>query len=1076
MNFERLIRRGNLIAVACLIVCVLGLTAALRVPVQMIPDLEIRTITVETRWPGATPQDIEQEILIQQEPYLRVLPNLRRMVSTASTGVATIVLEFPFGVDLNEALIRTNNALSQVSRYPENVDAPALTTESASTQPFMYFRIRPMANSGLDINLAMIRDFVEDDVRPRLERVPGVSLVELNGGSERQVRIEIDPDRLAGRGLDMIDIRDALRARNVDISGGDLDSGKRRVLVRTVGRFQQVGDLGELIVAERGGSITRLSDIAEIRLSHHERRELTFYSGEPVLIVAVRRESGANVIATKYAVLPEVDAISRDVLAPHGLEMILMNEDARYVEASVANVWQNLLLGALLATAIMYTFLRSARTTAVVVVAIPICTIASFIGLLLAGRTLNVISLAGVAFAMGMAVDNATVVLESIDQARKRGEGPFRAAVAGVSQVWPAVLACTLTTVIVFVPILFIEQEAGQLFSDIAIAMCASILASLAVAVTVVPALEARFASAHPSAMAQNDHFDRMARQLLWFTRGPIRLSLVLCGTLAASALSLILLTPPAEYLPEGEEARVFAQMIAPPGHSLTEMEAVASQLIGDLKPYLDHEPERFTRGETDMPALQFFTLFANADRIRLITDPKNLSDIEALRPALEAKLRAWPGMRAFTSRGSIISTGDDGGTRSINLNISGPDLAAIYRVAGLAYARSVGLFNGAQVSSEPSSLSLDQGVLELRPRWERLTEVGLDAERFGYALAALSDGAFVDEMILDDRRVDIYLFSSSGMNQQLHRLRDQPVATPSGTVLPVSALADLHETIGTDTVRRVDGRRTVTLSIVPPRSVALETGVARVRSDLVAAMMAAGEVPSGVSLDISGASDQLDATREALAGNFAIALLLCYLLLVSIFRHWGRPLYVMATVPLGVAGGIVGLAVLNGIGAMFELMGLGRVSQPFDMITLLGFLVLLSSVINNPILIVMETYQQLEDGAKSTAAAVGEAVRSRLRPILMSSISTIFGLLPLVVIPGEGTELYRGLGAIVVFGSAVSTVVTVTFLPCLLVAVIELQARIHRLWEGLRKPRGAPPALSSAGQDNGPPDPESRQ
>lgn len=1044
MSFERILRHGNLIAVACLILCVLGLTAALRVPVQMIPDLEVRTITVETRWPGATPQDIEQEILIQQEPYLRVLPDLRRMVSTASTGQATIVLEFPFGVDLNEALIRTNNALSQVSRYPENVDAPALTTESASTEPFMYFRIGPRVNSGLNIDLAMIRDFVEDDVRPRLERVPGVSLVELRGGSERQVRIEVDPDRLAERGLDMVDVRDVLRTRNVDTSGGDLDSGKQRVLVRAVGRFQAIGDLGGLIVAERDGAITRLSDIAEIRLSHHERRDLSFYNGEPILVVAVRRETGANVIATKYAVLPEVEAISRDVLTPHGLEMTLINEDARYVEASVANVWRSLALGALLATATMYAFLRSARTTAVGVVAIPICTIAAFVGLLLAGRTLNVISLAGVAFAMGMTVDNAIVVLESIDQARKRGENPFKAAVLGVSRVWPAVLACTLTTVIVFIPILFIQQEAGQLYSDIAIAMCASIAASLAVAVTVVPALEARLAPRNASADAGEDRFDRMGQKLAWFTRNPARRGLVLGSTVAASVLALVLLTPPAEYLPEGEEARVFAQMVAPPGYNLTEMETVAGELIEDLRPYLSHEPERFARGETDMPALRFFSMFVDAQAIRVITDPKDLSAIEALRPALEAKLRAWPGMRAFTSRGSIISTGDDGGTRSINLNISGPDLAAIYRVAGLAYARSVNLFDGAQVSSQPNSLSLDQPVLELRPRWERLTEVGFNAQRFGYSIAALSDGAFVDEMILDDRRVDIYLFSSAGSNQQLDRLRDLPVATPSGEVLPVSALVDLRETIGTDSVRRVDGRRTVTLSIVPPRDVPLETGVERVRSELVAAMVAAGEVPNGVSLDISGASDQLDATREALAGNFAIALLLCYLLLVSIFRHWGRPLYVMATVPLGIAGGIVGLALLNGVG----------INQPFDMITLLGFLVLLSSVVNNPILIVMETYKQMEEGAKSSVSAVSAAVRSRLRPILMSSISTIIGLAPLVVIPGAGTELYRGLGTVVVFGIAISTLVTVTFLPCLLVAVIELQARIHRLWENLRLAR----------------------
>lgn len=1037
MGFDRILRHGTLIAVAVLILCVLGISAALRVPVQMIPDLEVRTISVDTRWPGATPQDVEKEILIEQEQYLRTLPNLRRMVSTAGTGQASIELEFPFGVDINEALIRTNNALSQVSGYPDNVDSPALTTVSSSDDPFMYFRIGPRANGGANLDLAMMRDFLEDEVRPRLERVDGVSLVRINGAEERQIRIEVDPNRLAERGLDMADVRNALRARNVDRSAGDLDSGKRSVLVRTVGRFREPADMGELIVAERDGSLVRLSDLADIRLGHHELRTLSFYNGSPSLILSVSREAGSNVIQTKYAVLPEIEAVNAEILAPLGLEITLVNEDARYVEDSVANVWTNLLIGTLLATLVMFAFLRSARSTFVGVIAIPICTIAAFIGLLLAGRTLNVISMAGVAFAIGMTLDNTIVVLESIDQARRRGLKPFDAAVAGVGRVWSAVLACTLTTVLVFAPTLFVQEEAGQLYSDIAIAISASILASMVVAVTVVPSLAARLMPS-PAAgeRAGGDAFDRIGQWIGWLYRTPRRCAAVLIGTVTASVLAVALLTPPAEYLPEGEEARIFSRMIAPPGYSLSEMESIGHELIQDLLSRLQDEPGRFARGETDMPALRFFSMFVDAQGVRVITDPKDPAHLEALIGALEARFTSWPGMRAFASRGSIISS-NDGGTRSINLNVSGTDLAQIYHVAALAYARAGALFDGAQIGSEPSSLSLDQSLLEVRPRWERLAEVGLDAERFGYSVAALSDGAFADEMILDDRRVDIYLFSSAGSGQRVDRLRDLPIATPSGAVLPLSALADLHESADTDSIRRMDGRRTVTLNIVPPRSVALETGVARVRAELIEAMRVAGEIPHGVSVGITGASDQLEATREAVSGNFMIAVLLCYLTLVAIFRHWGRPLFVMVTIPLGLAGGIIGLAMLNGMGAAFG------IHQPFDMITLLGFLVLLGAVVNNPILIVQEAYKRMEEGAGSIATAVDDAVRTRLRAILMSSLTTVFGVAPLVLIPGAGTELYRGLGAIVMFGLIFSTVVTLTFLPSLMVVALTLRDRI---------------------------------
>ncbi|MBS7458590.1 efflux RND transporter permease subunit [Coralloluteibacterium stylophorae] len=1043
MGFAGLLRHGTLIAVAVLIVCVLGIAAALRVPVQMIPDLEVRTISVDTRWPGATPQDVEKEILIEQEQYLRTLPNLSRMVSTARTGRATIELEFPFGVDINEALIRTNNALSQVSNYPENVDDPALTTSSFSDNAFMYFRITAREDSPLDLDLDMMRDYVEDVVRPRIERVAGVALVEVGGGAERQVRIEVDPERLAQRGLTLAAVRDALRARNVDSSGGDLDSGKRRYLLRTVGRFRDADAIGSLVLAERDGALVRLSDVGTVTLDHFERRDLSFADGRPALTLSVRREPGSNVIQIKYAVLPEVERINAELLAPLGLEMALTSDDVRYVEEAVDNVWRNLTLGALLATAVMFAFLRSARTTLTGVVAIPVCTIAAFVGLLLAGRTLNVISMAGVAFAIGMTVDNTIVVLESIDQARRRGLSRFDAAVEGVGRVWTAVLASTLTTVLVFSPILFVQEEAGQLYSDIAIAISASILASMAVAVTVVPALGARLAPRDEAHTAPPGEalFERIGTRIAWLSATARRRWLVLGATVGAAALVLALLTPPAEYLPEGEEPKTFSRMIAPPGYNLAELAGIGDAVMADLIPHVGADGEDRPADGSDMPALAYFNLSVDQQGLRVIAEPLDGGDIDAVMDALDARFRAWPGMRAFSSRGSIISS-NDGGTRSINLDISGLELADIYAVAQRAYARAEALFAGARIDSDPSTLSLDQPLVEVRPRWERLAEVGMDAEGFGYAVAALSDGAYADEMILDDRKVDIYLFSSAGAAQRLARVPDLPVATPSGAVLPVSALADMVESADTDSIRRLDGRRTVTLYIIPPREVALETGVARVRDELVEAMRRDGEIPADVTIDISGASDQLEATRDAVMGHFAIAVLLSYLLLVAIFRHWGRPLFVMATVPLGVAGGISGLALLNGAGELLRLVGLGGIDQPFDMITLLGFLVLLGIVVNNPILVVVETYRMIEEEAAAATDAVAAAVRTRLRPILMSTCTTLFGLAPLVLIPGAGTELYRGLGAIVLFGLACSTAVTLTFLPCLLVAALTLRGR----------------------------------
>lgn len=1035
--FANVIRRGTLLTVGILIFCVLGVAAALRTPVQMIPDLEVRTITVDTRWPGATPQDVEQELLIEQERYLRTLPNLERMVSLAQTGRAIVELEFPFGVDINEALIRVNNALSQVPEYPENVDEPRLYSSSFSDNAFMFFRIVARNDNPLNLDLNVMRDFVDDYVRPRLERAPGVSEISLGGGASRQVRIHVDAALLAERGLTLSDVRTAIRERNRDSSGGDIDSGKRRYLVRTVGRFESQSEVANLILARRGDSIIRLRDVASVALDHAELRGRSYSRGQPALSLSVRREAGSNVIAIKQALLPIVDDLNEGVLARNGLEMFLVTDDVRYVEESVGNVLQNLSIGAALATLVIYLFLRSAGATLVAVTGIPICTLAAFLGLLAGGRTINVISLAGIAFAIGMTVDNTIVVLESIEQARRRGLSRFEAAVAGVNEVWPAVLASTLTTVLVFAPVLFIAEEAGQLYSDVAIAIAASILASMLVAITMVPSASARLGFGGRSHVTPPDQRlrERIEKWVDALTATRARRWTCMGSTVAMTVAIAVFLTPPAEYLPEGEEPKIFANMLAPPGYNLTEMMAVGDQLNEELAPLLDDDPAEFANGRARYPALRSFNLSVLPQRVSIVAETKDPGQIEALMDAFNARFREVPGMRAFSSRGSIISS-NDGGTRSVNLDIAGADLGTLYQVADAAYLRAQALFENPQINSDPSSLSLDQPLVQLRPRWERLAELGFTAQEFGFAVAALSDGAFVDEYFEGDDKIDIFLYSTAGSEQQLEALRRMPVYAPNGTVAPLDALADIIETVDSDVVRRVDGRRTVTLNIIPPRSIALETAVAAVNNELIPALHRDGVVPSGVSLDVSGAADQLDATRKSLSSNFLIAVVVSYLLLVAIFTHWGYPLLILATVPMGIAGGFLGLALLNLAGSVLPLVGLAAIRQPFDMITMLGFLILLGVVVNNPILIVDRARHNLQQGL-SPVEAVRQAVRSRLRPILMSSLTTGIGLSPLVLLPGAGAELYRGVGVVVLAGLLCSIIVTLTFLPCLLIAVL---------------------------------------
>jgi multidrug efflux pump subunit AcrB len=555
----------------------------------------------------------------------------------------------------------------------------------------------------------------------------------------------------------------------------------------------------------------------------------------------------------------------------------------------------------------------------------------------------------------------------------------------------------------------------------VAVAISASILASMLVGVTLIPTASARLSFGTENRTKTDIGFrDRLLARIDTLIATPKTRMTTMAVTIAASTAVIILLTPPAEYLPEGEEPKTFAAMSAPPGYNLETMAEIGLEVQDYFLQFVGDNPDRFHRGEVDVPAIKYLNVSISPDGMRIISEPVRQSDIDELMDAFTTRYRQYPGMRAFAARGSIISS-NDGGTRSINLDISGPNLSVIYAAALAAYRRAEEVLGNPRIQSIPSSLSLSQPLIEVRPDWTRAAELGMAANDVGYTVAVLTDGAFVDEFFEADNKIDIYLYGTTGGRTDLDSLGGLPIFTPLGGVLPLDAMATIRETIDTNSIRRINGRRTVTLNVIPPGSIALEEGVEIVRRDV---------------------SDQLDATKAALAANYPVALIIVFLLLVAIFRHWGYPLLIMTTIPLGIAGGVVGLAMINGVGALLGAIGLGGFHQPFDMISMLGFLILMGTVVNNPILIVDRAIQRMREADVTALDAVRDAVASRLRPIAMSTLTTLCGLSPLVFIPGAGTELYRGVGAIVLFGILGAAIVSLTMLPALTVTALEWSER----------------------------------
>ena len=1044
--FRFALEKPLIITVAVLIICLFGVLAIFRVPIQMIPDLDARVVTVITIWPGATPQDVEKEIIIEQEEYLRRVPGLERMISRALTGRADIELEFSYGVDINEVLIRVNNALTQVPGYPENVDEPRLVTSTVSNNPFLFFLTRPLPGNPLNVNMVEMYDFLEDHVRVQIERVPGVSEVRMWGGAERQVKIHVDPVKLAERQITLSEVRNAIRTRNRDVSGGDLDSGKRRYLLRTVGRFTSTEDIENMVIAQRDGAFIRLRDLGYAELSTFEIKSYSYGKGIPNISLAVRRQIGANVVEVKDRVEQKVEELNNGLLKERGLHMVLNSDDVRYVAASVVNVRKNLFIGALLVILVLFLFLRTPSATFIGAMGIPICTLAAFLGLLVSGRTINVISLAGVAFAIGMTLDNSIVVLENIYRHMAAGKQRRRAALDGVSEVWPALLASTLTTVFVFIPIIFIKQEAGQLYSDIAVAISASILMSLLVATLVVPALCSRFLSlkgAEPSGAAglyaAGQRVGEMLIRFVHWLMGQISRRLALVAVVGCITVLIFASIPKAEYLPEGEEQKIFVQMFAPPGYNIDEMHAIYKDMDDFLVPYIGEDPDKFARGESDLPGLNYVVGYAAAARNMVILETTSPGQVNDLLEIVVEKIREIPGIHSFASRGSIFSS-NWGGSRSINLELSGTDLVHLFDAGLKAFVKAQTVFDNPQIRPQPSSLAMGQPLVEIRPDWERASELGLDVGDLGYTIWAFSDGAFVDEFFLGDEKIDMFLYSTHGTIQRPGDVDNIMLYSPEGGIVPLRAVAEIRQTVNTETIRRVDGERTITLGIIPPRDIPLEQGVDMVRRGIIDELRETGEIGDDISMSITGASDLLKSTRAALKGNFIVAVFIAYLLLVAIFSHWGYPLLVMTTVPIGIGGGLFGLWLMNAIGGNLSLLGLTDIYQPFDVITMLGFLILIGTVVNNPILIIDRTMRNIKTRGMASVEAVLESTRARLRPVMISSITTIFGLSPLVFNPGAGTELYRGLGAIVMFGLLFSTLITLTFMPTLLSLTLQFR------------------------------------
>ena len=1113
------------VAVGVILVTLFGVLALISMPVQLTPEVQIPTITVECRWRGASPQEIERELIQPLEEQLRSAEGLVKLSSDSGSSAGSVELEFAVGTDMSQALIKVNTRVQQVRDWPIDADRPVIKTASANDRPVAWlmlgqaapepatiktlkashpelaaeldrvlsartpdlalFRLRRIAAAhpeiaGLappDIDVEAVRRMAEDDIESRLERVDGVSSADLVGGREDELQVIVDPQLLAARTLTIEDLRLALVNQNQDTSGGDLWEGKRRYVIRTLGQFRSPEQVEGVIITRRDGKPVYVRDVAKARLGTKKPEGVVRRFGSNNIAIRVTRESGANVLDVMRRLRAVAERIDAD-LKPRGLSLSLAYDETTYIDSAIGLVNDSILVGGLLTLGTLLLFLRNIRSTLIVAMSIPVSVMGTFLALAAFNRTLNVISLAGIAFAVGMLIDNAVVVLENIFVHWSAGEEPKEAAVKGTQEVWGAILASTLTNVAVFLPILFVEGEAGQLFGDIALAIAAAVGLSIAVSGLVVPAaaavlLQSRHArgaaaavtGAGGTAASRGDIATRFGRAFMGVVTGMNRFLLASswraatasAAIIAASAFATWLLMPKAEYLPEGNRNLVFGILLPPPGYNILELLRMGDMVEQQLIPYWDVDPGTPEAEALDAPILGdcFFVARGRSVFIGL----RSLDPLEAAKlvPLIRRVSADLPGTFAVAKQSSLFENGIGSG-RTIDIEITGPDLAKLVQLGVQVMGKLPEATPGSQNLPKPS-LDLSSPEVQLVPRFEQAADMRLDARQLGYIVDCFVDGGYATDYFLDNDRIDLVIKGEDRFVQRTQDIRSLPVVTPGGQLVPLESVAEIREfSSGPEQILHRERERAITVQVSPPPKMPLEEAQERIERLIVKPLEAAGALDGGYRISLGGTADKLVATWKSLWFNLVLAGVITYLLMAALFESWIYPGVVIASVPLGSVGGLLGLWLLNWFGARFGIF------QPLDVLTMLGFVILIGTVVNNPILIVERALQLVRDGGAEPTAAILEAVSSRVRPIFMTTLTTVLGLLPLVLFPGAGSELYRGLGAVLLGGMLFSTLVTLVLVPALLSLCFRLFGAGGAQDQATRREAVAPPATAAAG------------
>lgn len=989
-----------------LFILLLGVYSALTLPVQLFPDIERPTLSVFTPWRAAAPTQVESEITEQVEDVLDGLSGMTEMQSWSNQGASWVGLEFEVGSDMNAVVLDVLARLNRIQGLPEEADRPILQFggEWDANNSLIFLFLQALPSNEADI--LSYRRFVEDTIIPKLESIDGVAGIQRGGGfgAPDELRITFDPFKAAELGVTVPDIASAVRA-TADSSAGTTDIGRRSYAVRYEGRLD-VQALRDLTLAWREGRPVKLGDVASVEITRADRTEFSYQNGNPAFGLRVLRESGANVLDVLTRVKAAVDELNEGQLKDRNLKLVKSFDPSVFINRAIAFVVGNLTAGVVLALLVLWYFLRNVRATLIFAVAIPICLMTTVLVLALLGRTINVISLAGLAFGVGQVLDASIVVVENILRLRAAGVPEPEASTRGTNEVWKALFASTMTSIIIFVPIIFVADVEGQLFADLALTIAVSVTVSLIAAMTVIPLCVRHFLPVAGGTAEAGDSA-RSARLVTRLTDRPARRAAVIGGLIFASIAGTWLLLPDLHYLPAVRRDAIDSFVGVPQGTSVDVVDReIAQPIIQRLQPYMVGEKQ---------PALLNYYVFTEGGGVNIGVRVLDESRLKEMGEIIKNEILAdFPDTFVFSQQGYLFGGLGDGG--GLQLVLQAPDPEKLLPVVQKAQALIEEKLPGAFGNPDPD-LTVRQPEIIAAPNDQRLLETGMTRRDAAQMLQAFVAGLYAGEFFDGEQRVDVLVRSTPWAD--LPALAGLPVATRLGGAVTFGDLVALREGTGTPAIHRYEGRRAIRLGINTPEDMSLEDALRVIHNDIEPALQAI--MPEGGNILFSGSAASLEKATATMLGNFAFALVLLFILMAVMFRSVLDSLYCVVALPLATVGGMAALQIVN----LFAF-------TPLDLLAMIGFIILTGLVVNNAILLVDQTREGQRDGL-SPRDAVAQAVRYRTRPILAGTTTNLVGMVPMMISPGEGAEIYRGLATAIAGGMAVSTLFTLVLLPALL-------------------------------------------